>query len=184
MPTRKELIASGAEVTPLTREEYFLKGEDVAPLNVKERVLQGVVGGGIEPEGTITITQIGTISDLIRRFHGTCIVGYQAFSAPESGTKNKRLVPVEKTVSYNSVTGASMLLPISNGGIKGLFYVKTDDPNGSNLAVNLPSGATETATFTVYGAGMGDDGKYLWVVFVESSSDTIQQIDLSMSGAK
>lgn len=64
MPTRKELIASGAEVTPLTREEYFLKGEDVAPLNVKERVLQGVVGGGIEPEGTITITENGTGIDV------------------------------------------------------------------------------------------------------------------------
>jgi len=65
MPTRKELIASGAEVTPLTREEYFLKGEDIAPLNVKEKVLKGVVGGGgIEPTGTITITQNGTGIDV------------------------------------------------------------------------------------------------------------------------
>lgn len=46
MPTRKELISSGAEVTPLTREEYFLKGEDIAPLNVKEKVLSNLKGGG------------------------------------------------------------------------------------------------------------------------------------------
>lgn len=46
MPTRKELIASGVEITPLTREEILLQGGEIEPLNVKERVLQGVVGGG------------------------------------------------------------------------------------------------------------------------------------------
>lgn len=46
MPTRKELIASGAEITPLTREEILLQGGELTPLNVKEKVLKGVVGGG------------------------------------------------------------------------------------------------------------------------------------------
>ncbi len=64
MPTRKELIASGVEITPLTREEILLQGGEIEPLNVKERVLQGVVGGGITPEGTITITENGTGIDV------------------------------------------------------------------------------------------------------------------------
>lgn len=85
MPTRKELIASGAEVTPLTREEYFLKGEDVAPLNVKERVLQGVVNGGVTPEGTITITQNGTGIDVAQYADATVAV---PASAVVSGTKS------------------------------------------------------------------------------------------------
>lgn len=46
MSTRKELIAEGKDITPLTREEYFLAGKDLEPLNVKEKVLKGVVGGG------------------------------------------------------------------------------------------------------------------------------------------
>lgn len=46
MSTRKELIAEGKDITPLTREEYFLAGKDIEPLNVKEKVLKGVVGGG------------------------------------------------------------------------------------------------------------------------------------------
>ncbi len=46
MPTRKELIASGAEVTPLTREEYFLKGEDITPLNLKEKIIKEAIKNG------------------------------------------------------------------------------------------------------------------------------------------
>lgn len=46
MSTRKELIAEGKDITPLTREEYFLAGKTLEPLNVKEKVLKGVVGGG------------------------------------------------------------------------------------------------------------------------------------------
>lgn len=46
MPTRKELISSGADVKPLTREELFLSGADIEPLNVKERVLKNLQGSG------------------------------------------------------------------------------------------------------------------------------------------
>lgn len=46
MPTRKELIASGAKITPLTREEILMQGGKLTPLNVKEKVLKGIVGGG------------------------------------------------------------------------------------------------------------------------------------------
>ena len=46
MPTRKELIASGVEITPLTREEILMSGGELTPLNVKEKVLSGIVGGG------------------------------------------------------------------------------------------------------------------------------------------
>ena len=49
MPTRKELIASGVEITPLTREEILMSGGELTPLNVKEKVLSGIVGGGGEP---------------------------------------------------------------------------------------------------------------------------------------
>ena len=61
--TRKQLIAMGAPVKPLTREEYLLSGDKESvgsPLNVKEQVLASVVGGGEEPTGTITITENGT----------------------------------------------------------------------------------------------------------------------------
>lgn len=110
MPTRKELIASGAEVTPLTREEYFLKGEDVAPLNVKERVLQGVVGGGIEPEGTITITQNGTGIDVAQYATADVVVpigsntGSLKVTRTDSITKNIVVAALTAESSVNATT--------------------------------------------------------------------------------
>ncbi|MBQ6127097.1 hypothetical protein IJI69_00405 [Candidatus Saccharibacteria bacterium] len=62
MATRKNLIANGAEITPLTREELILSGAEVTPLNEKERTMTAAVsgGGGDTPTGTISITSNGT----------------------------------------------------------------------------------------------------------------------------
>lgn len=46
MATRKNLIANGAEITPLTREELIFAGKEVTPLNEKERTMTAAVSGG------------------------------------------------------------------------------------------------------------------------------------------
>lgn len=86
--TRKQLIAMGVSVKPLTREEYLLSGDKESigsPLNVKEQVLASVVGGGVEPEGTITITENGTGIDVAQYADATIAV---PASAVVSGTKS------------------------------------------------------------------------------------------------
>lgn len=58
MATRKNLIANGAEITPLTREELILAGKEVTPLNEKERTMTAAVSGGSGEKSDFTTCQV------------------------------------------------------------------------------------------------------------------------------
>lgn len=129
MPTRKELIASGVEITPLTREEILLQGGEIEPLNVKERVLQGVVGGGEEPTGTITITQNGTGIDVAQ--YATADVNVSA--VPECAV----LTINNSSSSAKTISVENSYVFTDNGfEIKGTPY--TNISKGASKEFNLP----------------------------------------------
>lgn len=154
MPTRKELIASGVEITPLTREEILLQGGEIEPLNVKERVLQGVVGGGIEPTGTITITKNGTGIDVAQ--YATADVNVPNPSTGQLNVSTNGTYDVTEKASvkvtvpgntYGTITivnNASKPLTFksfSNDTIAGYYYPlgyenKTVAANGGQASVN------------------------------------------------
>lgn len=81
--TRKEQIASGKKVTPLTREELRLAGKTFAPLTEDER-FEKIAYGGSKVEGEINITENGVV-DVAD--YASANVEVPA-SAVVSGTKN------------------------------------------------------------------------------------------------
>ena len=134
MPTRKELIASGAEITPLTREEILMQGGELTPLNVKEKVLKGIVGGDA-PTGKITITENGTDIDVAQ--YATADVNvpsapnYNSLTIKNSTTGTIYAPKIEFTngaykgradtpVIISKNTEKSIILPIPDGG--GVFW--------------------------------------------------------------
>jgi hypothetical protein len=131
MPTRKELIASGAEITPLTREEILMQGGELTPLNVKEKVLSGIVGGGA-PSGKITITQNGTDIDVAQ--YATADVNVSAS------------ISLGKIAVTNN-TGVSITVSNALG------------TNGEISPVNIPNGQTKNVSMPkVYNSELGSYG--------------------------
>lgn len=82
--TRKEQLANGVALTPLTREEIKLAGGTIVPLTEKER-FQNAAFGGKAPEGKISITANGTDIDVSA--YALADVAVPA-SAVVSGTKS------------------------------------------------------------------------------------------------
>ena len=113
MPTRKQLISSGAEVTPLTREEMYianaLGGEySVSPLTPAEIVMDNVAkNGGITPTGTIAITQNGEGIDVAQYANADVNV-----PNPSTGSLN-----ITENGTYDVTDKASAVVNVSGGAV-------------------------------------------------------------------
>lgn len=82
--TRKEQIANGQKIAPLTREELRLAGKTFAPLTEEEVFQKAAYSGGTKVEGEISIESNGE-HDVAQ--YATANVNVPA-SAVVSGTKN------------------------------------------------------------------------------------------------
>lgn len=147
--TRKEQLANGVSLTPLTREEVKLAGGKIVPLTEKERFQNAAYGGGgVTPTGTISITQNGEDIDVAEYATANVNVPNPStgtmpitengeYNVSEYATAEVDVEPHEKNVIEDQEVTTQELTGYARGNIEYARTVRDDFAGIQNVVVTF-----------------------------------------------